>query len=241
MRVPPVALVVVCVLWTACGGASRATRPATTPPQGADLPGTLHTVQPGDTLWSLAARYHSTVDELAEVNGLHQEDVLGVGQVLFIPAPDPMAPPPPPGGEPAATGRGPAPPAPPAAARFAWPLGQGVLFSGFGPRQGAPHDGIDLGAPEGTPVLAAADGVVIFSGSRGAFGNLVIVQHAEDNVTVYAHNRRNLAREGDRVRRGQTIAEVGTSGNAQTPHVHFEIRVQRKPVDPEPLLPADPP
>jgi murein DD-endopeptidase MepM/ murein hydrolase activator NlpD len=189
----------------------------------------------GDTLWSIAEYHGATVEELAEVNSLDNADTLATGQVLFIPAqrptqaqtptPAPEAP----GGQPPLLGP-----------VLSWPLEEGVLFSEFGPRQGAFHDGIDLGAPEGTPVLAAADGQVLFAGdNQGAFGNLVIVGHSDDRVTVYAHNDVNLVREGQGVRKGQVIARVGRTGNAQSPHVHFEVRQGRRPVNPVSLLPPE--
>lgn len=249
LRALPLGVLLALTAGTACMGTTRPVTPPTPAPQpppapassAPQPPGTLHTVAAGDTLWSLAVRYGSSVDELAEVNGLTDSDTLGVGQVLFIPAPDPMAPPPPPGG--AATPEAPALPVPPTGEgtpALMWPVDQGVLFSGFGPRQGSTHDGIDLGAPEGTPIRAAAAGVVLFAGTnQGAFGSLIILKHANDTVTVYAHNRANMVRQGQSVAQGQVIGEVGTTGTAQTPHVHFEVRVQRRPVDPEPLLPEE--
>jgi lipoprotein NlpD len=97
--------------------------------------------------------------------------------------------------------------------------------------------GIALGGRPGDPVVAAADGRVIFSGNgpRG-YGNLVIVKHANDLLSVYAHNRSLAVKEGQDVRRGQKIAELGDSG-ATSPRLHFEIRQQGKPVDPMRFLP----
>jgi murein DD-endopeptidase MepM/ murein hydrolase activator NlpD len=198
-------------------------------------------VKPGDTLWAIAHRHNSSVDEIAEVNGLSNADELTVGQSLFIPAPDDLAPP----GD--ASPR-PASPTSATPARddkrpppiLAWPLDEGVLFSGFGPRHGSLHDGIDLGAPEGTPIRAAADGTVLFAGADpGAYGLLVILQHPEERITIYAHNQANLVKEGEQVKKGQVIAKVGRTGYVQGPHLHFELRQQRKPIDPVPFLPPE--
>ncbi|MFO0233341.1 MAG: peptidoglycan DD-metalloendopeptidase family protein [Burkholderiales bacterium] len=94
-----------------------------------------------------------------------------------------------------------------------------------------------LGGKVGDPVLAAADGRVIFSGNgpRG-YGNLVIVKHTNDLLSVYAHNRTLAVKEGQPVKRGQKIAELGDSGTT-SPRLHFEIRQQGKPVDPSRFLP----
>jgi lipoprotein NlpD len=97
--------------------------------------------------------------------------------------------------------------------------------------------GLLIDGRSGDPVNAAADGKVIFSGPgpRG-YGNLVIVKHDNDLVSVYAHNRTLLVKEGQAVKRGQRIAEIGDSGTDR-PKLHFEIRRQGKPIDPSKLLP----
>jgi murein DD-endopeptidase MepM/ murein hydrolase activator NlpD len=122
--------------------------------------------------------------------------------------------------------------------RFLWPA-NGVLFSKYGQRDGMPHDGIDISAPTGTPVYAAADGRVIYSGDgvRG-YGNLIIVKHEGFYSTVYAHNEENLVGEGDFVEAGQLIAKLGQTGRASGPHLHFEVRFKSKPVDPVKHLPV---
>jgi lipoprotein NlpD len=154
-----------------------------------------------------------------------------------------MPPPPPPDDRPRAipaTKKGPASiaragrrPLDPAAhgTALAWPT-LGVLISGFGERDRDRHEGIDLASPEGTPILAAAQGTVLFAGIQRGYGNLVLVGHDGDLVTVYAHNAQNLVKKGDRVRRGQQIARVGHTGNASGPHLHFEVRVAARPRDP---------
>ncbi len=108
--------------------------------------------------------------------------------------------------------------------RFSWPVPGGVLSSPFGIRNGVMHDGIDISAPAGTPVRAADLGLVIFSGRLRGYGNVVILRHDDHYVTVYGHNRVNSVREGDRVARGQIIAQVGTTGRTTGPNLHFEVR-----------------
>ncbi len=119
---------------------------------------------------------------------------------------------------------------------LAWPIAGGVVSSGFGTRNGAPHEGIDIAAPEGTDVLAAAAGVVVYSGRMSGYGNIVIVKHEDGLLTVYAHNSRNLVRAGDRLRRGETLARVGQTGRATGSHLHFEVRKGEIPRDPRRYL-----
>ncbi len=98
------------------------------------------------------------------------------------------------------------------------------------------HKGIDIAAPEGFPVRAIRDGRIIFSGYREGYGNLVVIDHGGGLITRYAHNRRNLVREGDSVKAGDIIAEVGSSGLSTGPHLHLEVLSDGKPVDPERYL-----
>lgn len=112
--------------------------------------------------------------------------------------------------------------------RFLWPVPQHFKVSShFGPRGRRHHDGIDIPAPSGSPIVAVDTGVVIYSdnGIRG-YGNMIVIAHGDDVFTVYAHNRKNKVDKGDRVERGMTIAEVGNTGRSTGPHLHFEIRVR---------------
>ncbi|MCL4746310.1 MAG: peptidoglycan DD-metalloendopeptidase family protein [Burkholderiaceae bacterium] len=117
---------------------------------------------------------------------------------------------------------------------FAWPA-RGRILQGFADPG---NMGISIAGNLGEPISAAADGRVIFSGNgpRG-YGNLVIVKHDADTLSVYAHNRTLLVKEGETVTRGQRIAELGDSGTDR-PKLHFEIRKSGKPVDPQKFLPA---
>ncbi len=127
--------------------------------------------------------------------------------------------------------------------RVQWPLDRAArIVSGFGPRWGTFHDGIDLASPQGTPVLAAHKGVVAYAGSDlGGYGNLVVLKGDDGLISVYAHNKRLDVDQGDKISKGQKIAEVGETGKAEGPHLHFEIRSKDKrgravAVDPIPLL-----
>lgn len=98
------------------------------------------------------------------------------------------------------------------------------------------HGGIDIAAPRGTPINAAADGIVKFSGRKGGYGNMVIIEHADGRITRYAHADKLLVKKGDKVSMGDQIATVGSTGKATGPHLHFEVRVNGKPVNPFSVL-----
>jgi murein DD-endopeptidase MepM/ murein hydrolase activator NlpD len=119
---------------------------------------------------------------------------------------------------------------------FLWPV-NGTINSGFGPRGSSFHDGIDIAAPEGTPILAIEAGEVIYSDQLRGYGNMVIVRHAGGIVSVYAHNEANLVREGQTVTRGEVVAKVGSTGRVSGPHLHFEIRRNNAAQDPLRYLP----
>jgi murein DD-endopeptidase MepM/ murein hydrolase activator NlpD len=119
---------------------------------------------------------------------------------------------------------------------FIAPL-SGSINSVFGPRNGSFHDGVDIGAPEGTPVHAVAEGEVVYSNQLRGYGNMVIVRHVAGIVSVYAHNQLNLVHEGQKVERGEVIAKVGSTGRVTGPHLHFEIRKNNAAQDPLLYLP----
>lgn len=193
------------------------------------LPGSWVVVSPGDTLDDLARRAGVPAEDILEVNGLDSAAQVQPGRMLFVlTAATPLDAPPP------------AAPGPGAASPLRWPLTtiRVVVGSPFGARWGKPHQGIDLPAPIGTPVFAAADGRVVYAGNgiRG-YGNLVVLKHPGDLLTVYAHNSVLLVSEGQTVRAGDRIALVGQSGHATGPHLHFEVRTGQIPRDPMSYLP----
>ena len=116
---------------------------------------------------------------------------------------------------------------------FRWPV-RGKVITSYGAKtNGKSNDGINLAVPEGTPVKAAEDGVVAYSGNElKGYGNLVLVRHSNGYVTAYAHASELLVKRGDTIKRGQIIAKSGQSGEVGSPQLHFEIRKGSSPVDP---------
>ena len=121
--------------------------------------------------------------------------------------------------------------------KFIWPA-EGVVTSKFGARWGKHHSGIDIGCPEGTPIYASAAVKFVFVGEKSGYGLLVIISHSNgSSFTIYAHNSKNLVKENAAVKQGDKIALVGQTGKATGPHLHFEIRIESKAVDPLLYLP----
>jgi len=117
---------------------------------------------------------------------------------------------------------------------FAWPV-QGPVVSGFGPRWGRMHEGIDIAVGTGVPIGASADGTVIVAGWTGGYGQLVVVSHGTLS-TAYAHMSQVNVSVGQRVSRGQTLGAVGCTGHCYGPHVHYEVRVNGAAVNPIPYM-----
>lgn len=212
------------------GGAASEAPPARLPPASA-IKGVWHRVSAGETVSDLAREHRVPAQDIEEINGLSRGEPLSEGQQVFVPGAEQTATVSSRGGQPGApSASAPAASRPPA---LLWPVPGGRLFSKFGLRGKRPHEGIDIGAPEGTAVVAAGPGVVIYAGSgvRG-YGNLILIHHPNGLVTVYAHNRKNLVAEKTRVQAGQVIAEVGQTGSATAPHLHFEVRQGESPKDP---------
>lgn len=252
--------------------AAPAPAPALAPPLSkpvaavATAPSSVHVVNHGDTLLSIAHRNHVSVAELAKANNLDTSAKLSLGMKLNVPGAKSAAAAPVVATAPAAV----APPAKmvaasapqqsvrmaqatanveePAAAvapavkpseatgalpTFRWPV-RGKVITSYGAKtNGKSNDGINLAVPEGTPVKAAEDGVVAYSGNElKGYGNLVLVRHSNGYVTAYAHASELLVKRGDTIKRGQIIAKSGQSGEVGSPQLHFEIRKGSSPVDP---------
>ena len=114
----------------------------------------------------------------------------------------------------------------------------GTVTSEFGLRDGRPHKGIDIASDKGDPIHAALKGKVVYSGTQRGYGNVIILEHDDNIMTVYAHNEANLVRLGEMVNKGQPIATVGQTGTASGPHLHFEYRIKGKAINPREVLPG---
>ena len=208
-----------------------------------------HTVARGERPFAIAMRYGVPFSAIAAANGLDADAPLKPGQVLIIPALLPRqaaadAPPPPRKGarpakarpEPAATADDSAADTPPAP-KFGWPL-LGAVRRGYAPR-GTPnyHDGIDIAAPAGTPVRAAAAGTVRFAGNEPQdYGRLVVIEHKGGWQSAYGFLGRIAVKKGEEVKAGAHIGLVGHSGEAKGDELHFELRQANKAVDPLAVL-----
>lgn len=209
----------------------------------------VHKVRSGETTYAIAKKYGVSVKAIAELNELERPDKLSIDQELLIPGVPPKRKPavepidvdpppaPPPRIEKVLSCDAPPRPDVPASDRgFAWPV-DGVVIAKYGKIEGVPHEGLDIAAPQGTPVRAASQGKVLFSGARAGYGLLVIVGHDDERATIYAQNAKNCVTAGDEVKRGDVVGLVGNSGGAATPRVYFELRVGQRPVNPETWLP----
>ena len=224
--------------------------------ENAGKPG-YYMVKPGDTMIRIGLENGQNWRDIARWNGLENPNLIEVGQVLRVIAPAsesaqavtrpvmpgavataPVAPAS--AARPAASAPATAS-APPAAASgsdedvgWIWPA-QGTLVAGF---DEAKNKGLDISGNSGDPVVASADGRVVYSGAglRG-YGNLIILKHNNTFLTAYAHNKLLLVKEDQTVKKGQKIAEMGNSDSEKV-KLHFEIRRQGKPVDPAKYLPA---
>jgi murein DD-endopeptidase MepM/ murein hydrolase activator NlpD len=232
----------------------------------------VHVVNPGETLASIAHHNHVSVAELAKANNIEASAKLKLGTRLTVPAkvaaaaapaapvgvvatapaastvpaantklaaaapqqtarlaqanpePDEMAAAAPAVKASEATG---------ALPTFRWPV-RGKVIAAYGVKtNGKANDGINLAVPEGTPVKAAEDGTVAYSGNElKGYGNLLLIRHSNGYVTAYAHASELLVKRGDTIKRGQVIAKSGQSGDVGSPQLHFEIRKGNQPVDP---------
>ncbi len=213
------------------------------PTSGTRLPittkqGTYYFVGPGDALATIAERYKIPAVELAQINNLFEGE-LTIGRRLFIPNKRTKAdfldvteiikh-------EKIIKDRSNKKP------NFKWPLDTYVQTSPFGWRRGRFHAGLDLSIKPGTPIYAAADGSVVYSKRFAGYGNLIVIKHAQNYYTAYAHTQSVFVTEGKKVKQGAQIATVGMTGRSSGPHLHFEVHKGADAIDPVTVMPPPPP
>jgi len=187
-----------------------------------------YVVKPGDSLWKIARAFGTDVHSLAAANRIGDPGRLRVGRRLVIPESAAVVA--------HARGRG---TAHRGGSLWNWPV-KGPITSRFGPRGGEFHHGLDIAADAGTRIFPVRDGRVVFAGwLNGIYGKVVIIRHGGDVESLYAHNLKNLVSEGDYVTSQKPIALVGSTGRTTGPHVHLEIHVDGKPVDPQKYLDSE--
>jgi len=178
--------------------------------------GYYYSVESGDSLWLISKRHNVSMNKLMTFNNLKSLNIR-IGQKLWIPGINNSS-------------------------KFIWPI-RGRISSGFGNRinpiskKKEFHPGIDIANKIGTPILASRSGKVSFSGWIRGYGRVVVINHSSGYSTLYAHMSKRLAKKGQHVYQGQKIGEVGTSGYSTGPHVHFEIRINGKKLNPIKYLP----
>lgn len=183
--------------------------------------GVRHTVVKGDTVGSIAKHYGASASEVASFNGINETHTLVVGQVVIVPDGE-IAPAPVRAGKTVVAGGGRS-----VDGFFSAPLLRYTKTQGL-----HGYNGIDLGAPAGTSILAAAPGVVIVSrtsGWNGGYGNYVVIKHSNGTQTLYAHMKSVIVAQGQKVERGQVIGYVGNTGRSTGNHLHFEVRGAKNP------------
>ncbi len=223
-----------------------------------------HIVARGDTLYSISKRYNVDMSSISRLNDLDEPYTLAVGQKLILPGSlvetssastvktaaatstkktttqkssssswwsskksTPKK----------ATYTKPTP-VKKRKSKFLWPV-KGTVISNFGRiGKGRNNDGINIKAPLGTAVKAADAGTIAYAGNElKGFGNLILLKHSDGWITAYAHNDKILVKKGQKVRKGEKIATVGSTGGVSTPQLHFEIRAGKKAVNPRSYLP----
>ncbi len=184
-----------------------------------DTDGTYCTVKRGDTIASLCKKYEVELADVVNANPGINVEALQIGQRIFVPGTGALE----------------------QLFRMAWPV-YGRISGRYGYRvhpvyrRRMMHTGLDIAAPHGTPIKSALAGRVKFSGWKGGYGRTVIVEHPNGYETLYGHCTKLLVSKGETVKRGETIAKVGSTGVSTGPHVHFEVRENGKRINPEKVL-----
>lgn len=221
----------------------------------------FHVVAKGDTLYNISKRYNVDMSSLSRVNNLDEPYALRIGQRLVLPGSvvdksttnsTASATPVKTTAQsnntswwgsskkqtPAKAAYSKPTPVKKRSSKFAWPV-KGTIVSNYGNiGKGRTNDGINIKAPLGTTVKAADAGTVAYAGNElKGFGNLILVKHNDGWITAYAHNDKVLVKKGQKVRKGEKISTVGSTGGVNTPQLHFEIRAGKKAVNPRAYLP----
>jgi len=185
----------------------------------------IHKIKSGETLWSIAQRYNVSSYELVKINNIAHSNLIQVGEALIIPINNSD-------GDSSRKKYYSKTNINNQNSTFIWPTKYRRITSPFGRRWGRIHKGIDIAAPKGSLVRAARSGVVTQSRYLSGYGKAIYIDHGNGISTRYAHNSRLLVRAGDKVYQGQIIAYSGSTGRSTGPHLHFEIRIKDRAINP---------
>jgi len=223
-------VLILCAIFIS-GGCTRHRVPIEKSPPPQEKRGVYHVVERHQTFYRICKTYGVDLNEVASLNRIPDPGKIQIGQRIFIPGAkrvlkveiyidDVVSE----QGEKAKVGY--------KKLDFIWPV-EGKITQGFEEAENRRHEGIDISSAAGTSVQASNAGTVMYSNKTiKGYGNLVILRHSEELVTVYAHNQENMVEEGTWVEKGQVIGKVGQTGRASGPHLHFEIRKGNKAIDP---------
>ncbi len=176
--------------------------------------GIMYRIGPGDSFKDLVSKYDLDKEKVMQANNIRNAEKISQGKNIILPGAKPEF------GYQDRLNQ-----------MFVRPV-EGRISSPFGPRWGRHHDGKDYAVPIGTPVKAAGGGRVVYVGWSSGYGNTVIIEHQQGMRTLYAHLNSFNVNSGQRVNRGQVIARSGNTGRSTGPHLHFEVRVNGRPIDP---------
>ncbi len=223
------------------------------------LGGVFHKIKEGESLWAISRAYNVSLEDIIEINDLNPDSILYPNDEIFIPNVKKVI------TKPiisqktvnsesnnqlkyrkaryknkntAKTSDKNYPLNKKYINSMLWPV-NGVVITEFGKNGKFKSDGMDIAAPLGEKVVAVMNGTVIYSGNQPGYGNIVILKHSDKIISIYAHNSKNLVKRGSKVKKGQIIAKIGNSGNAQRYQLHFELRKGVKAVNPSPYLKKD--
>ena len=176
--------------------------------------GILYRINPGESLWNISRKFNVSMEKIIKSNNISSPDFIKPGKLLILPGAKPEF-----GYQERMSGK------------LMMPV-QGRISSYYGRRWGKMHEGIDFAVNTGTRIKAAGSGKIIYSGWASGYGYTVIIEHQRGVRTLYAHNSKLLVHSGQYVRKGQAICLSGNTGNSTGPHLHFEVQINGRPVNP---------
>lgn len=207
----------------------------------------FHIIRYGDNLYQISQKYNISISELKSINNLKSDNIIAGRKLYLVPqksnniakqqtsvsikkqSTEKKT-------QTKSSSRNVSPKISHSTKKLILPV-KGNVTSEFGMRNNRPHKGIDIAGKIGSPIHAVLDGEVAYTGKQKGYGYVVILKHANDIMTIYAHNNANLVRKGAKVKQGQPIATLGNSGRSTGPHLHFEYRIDGKAINPRKVLP----